>query len=97
MSIVLTGNAGDGKTHIAKALERRLKDEASGFEFGYDATAMMNATDPWRRSWIVAGDQAGGKQYILAINQFPLYILRLALLEHLPDVAKELDRQWRGR
>ena len=98
VSIVLTGNAGDGKTHIAKALERRLKDEASGFEFGYDATAMMNATDSvapivdrWREI------KQAGKQYILAINQFPLYILRLALLEHLPDVAKELDRQWRGR
>ena len=98
VSIVLTGNAGDGKTHLAKALERRLKDDASGFEFGYDATAMMNAADavaPIVERWREV--KQAGKQLILAINQFPLYMLRLALPERLPDVAKELDRQWRGR
>lgn len=98
VSIVLTGNAGDGKTHLARALERRLKEEASGFEFGYDATAMMNATDGvapiverWRES------EQGHKPMILAINQYPLYMLRRALPAALPAVAKQINRQWQSR
>lgn len=98
VSIVLTGNAGDGKTHLAKAVERRLKDAASGFEFVYDATAMMNAVGsvaPIVERWREA--KQARKQLILAINQYPLYMLRIALPERLPEVAKEIDHQWRGR
>ncbi|MDD9981623.1 MAG: DUF4338 domain-containing protein [Gammaproteobacteria bacterium] len=98
VSIVLTGNAGDGKTHLARALERRLKEKSSGFEFGYDATAMMNAADgvaPIVERWRNA--ERAGKRMILAINQYPLYMLRRALPEGLPAVAEGLDRQWRAR
>jgi adenylylsulfate kinase-like enzyme len=40
-SIILTGNAGDGKTHLARAIERRLGPTAARFEFALDATALM--------------------------------------------------------
>ena len=97
-TIVLTGNAGDGKTHLAKALERSLGEDADAFEFAYDATAMMNAEDgvaPIVERWREA--ERSGKRLVLAINQYPLYMLRRALREGLPDVAGELDRQWSGR
>lgn len=97
-TIVLTGNAGDGKTHLARALERRLGSEADGFEFAYDATAMMNADDgvePIVERWREV--QRAGKRMVLAINQYPLYMLRRALPAGLPEMASELDLQWRQR
>ena len=97
-TIVLTGNAGDGKTHLARALERRLEGDAEGFEFAYDATAMMNADDgvaPIAERWREV--ERTGRRMILAINQFPLYMLRRALLKGLPELAAELDRQWAAR
>ena len=98
VSIVLTGNAGDGKTHLARELQRRLKHDADGFEFLYDATAMMNTdggvapiVERWREA------EHAGKRVILAINQYPLYMLRRELPEALPEVAKNLERQWQAR
>ena len=97
-AIVLTGNAGDGKTHLARALELGLEGDAGGFEFAYDATAMMNADDgvaPIVERWREV--ERGGKRMVLAINQYPLYMLRRALPEGLPEVGAELERQWRAR
>ena len=97
-AIVLTGNAGDGKTHLARALERGLEGDAGGFEFAYDATAMMNADDgvgPIVERWRDA--ERAGKRMVLAINQYPLYMLRRALPEGLPEVGAELQRQWQAR
>ena len=97
-AIVLTGNAGDGKTHLARALERGLEGDAGGFEFAYDATAMMNADDgvaPIVERW--RDVERVGKRMVLAINQYPLYMLRRALPEGLPEVGTELERQWRTR
>ena len=97
-SIVITGNAGDGKTHLAMALQRQLGDGAEQFDFAYDATAMMNATDgvtPIVERWREA-DKAG-RRMVLAINQYPLYMLRRGLPQGMPAVAEELERQWRGR
>ena len=97
-SIVLTGNAGDGKTHLARALQRRLRGAADRFDFVLDATAMMNRDDgvmPVVERWRQAKN--GGKRMILAINQYPLYMLRRELRETLPDVSEEIERQWRAR
>ena len=98
VSILLTGNAGDGKTHLARVLQRRLQNNAEGFEFAYDATAMMSIDEgvaPIVKQWRKAEQE--GKQIVLAINQYPLYMLRRELPFALPDVAQEIERQWRSR
>ena len=97
-SIVLTGNAGDGKTHLARALQRRLKDAADRFEFALDATAIMNRDDgvmPVVERWRQVENT--GKRIVLAINQYPLYMLRRKLPETLPDISQEIERQWKAR
>ena len=97
-SIVLTGNAGDGKTHLARALQRRLKSDADRFEFAFDATAIMNSDDgaaPVVERWRQA--ENAGKRMVLAINQYPLYLLRRQLPAALPHVSAEIERQWKAR
>lgn len=96
-SIVLTGNAGDGKTHLLRRLEPELKKLNAVVQ--YDASAAMDRTkiapilNEWRRV------QKAGRPYCLAANEYPLYLLR----EHgrrkpndLPILA-EVDRQCRLR
>ena len=97
-SILLTGNAGDGKTHLVRALRRRLGGAASRFEFALDATAMMNrkegvmpVVERWRRA------ENTGQRMVLAINQYPLYMLRQRIGEVLPGVSEEIERQWKAR
>ncbi len=98
LSIVLTGNAGDGKTHLARALQRRLEGDADRFEFAFDATAMMNSeqgvapiVERWRQV------ENAGKSMVLAINQYPLYMLRRQLADALPGVSESIERQWKAR
>ena len=98
VSIVLTGNAGDGKTHLAKALQHRLGDDAERFEFAFDATAIMSGdegvapiVDRWRQA------RSAGKGMVLAINQYPLYKFRQRLRDALPDVSGQIERQWKAR
>ena len=97
VSIVLTGNAGDGKTHLARTLQRRLGDDAERFEFAFDATAIMTNGDvqpiveTWRRA------RNDGKNMVLAINQYPLHMLRPKLRSALPAVSEAIEAQWRAR
>ena len=97
-SIVLTGNAGDGKTHLARVLQKRLGTAADDFTFAFDATAIMNSADgvaPVIDLWRQAIN--AGRPVVLAINQYPLYMLRRHLRSSLPDVSREIERQWRTR
>lgn len=98
LSIVLTGNAGDGKTHLARALQRRLEGDADRFEFAFDATAMMNSeqgvapiVERWRQA------KHAGKGLVLAINQYPLYMLRRQLSDALPEFSESIEQQWKAR
>ncbi len=98
LSIVLTGNAGDGKTHLARALQRRLAGDADRFEFAFDATAIMNSEEgvaPIVEIWRKA--ENAGKGIVLAINQYPLYMLRQQLPATLPEVSAGIERQWKAR
>ena len=98
LSIVLTGNAGDGKTHLARALQRRLRSEADRFDFAFDATAIMNRDEgvlPIVKRWRNA--LRSGRSMILAVNQYPLYLLRQKLRSSLPKISREIERQWDER
>ena len=97
-SIVLTGNAGDGKTHLARVLQKRLGTAADDFAFAFDATAIMNSEDgvaPIIDLWRQAVN--AGRPFVLAINQYPLYMLRRHLHASLPEVSCAIERQWRTR
>ncbi len=97
-SIVLTGNAGDGKTHLARTLRRRLGSNSERFVFEFDATATMTSRDgvaPIIESWRWASNN--GKSMVLAINQYPLHMLRQELRSALPAVSDAIDQQWRAR
>lgn len=95
ISIFLTGNAGDGKTHLLRKLAPILRD--CGAIVVEDATAVMRrdqanpVIDRWR--------EAINKQvpFCIAINEYPLYLLRNAAKSILPIHAAELDRQCRNR
>ena len=55
-SLVLAANAGDGKTHLAHALKRRLEADAERIVFEFDATASMASgsvaplVETWRQA-----------------------------------------------
>ena len=98
VSIVLTGNAGDGKTHLARTLKRRLGGDARRFEFVFDATAIMTrheGVSPIVETWRRASND--GKSMVLAINQYPLHMLRPRLRSALPAVSRAIETQWRSR
>lgn len=94
-SIFLTGNAGDGKTHVLRRLAPVLKE--CGVIVVEDATAVMRkdqigpVLDRWREA-IVAR-----VPFCIAINEYPLYLLRSASRSIVPVQAQELDHQCRNR
>lgn len=75
--VVVTGNPGDGKTHLIERLRPRLT--ALGARVITDANACSNEEilDEW------AASCKDGKPFILAINEWPLYVLQ--------RLAKERD------
>ena len=88
-SIVLTGNAGDGKTHLLRRVRPDL--EAAGAIVIEDATALMRGDDPspilaaWRDAI------EGGHPFCIAANEYPLYQLRMAdrTAPHLIEVSRQ--------
>lgn len=93
-SIVLTGNAGDGKTHLLRRLEKELQEIGAVVE--PDATAAMRKghVTPIINSWRKA--VSAGKPFCLAANEYPLYQIRIKGKGSLP-LLDEVDRQCRGR
>ena len=83
--IVVTGNPGDGKTHLIERLRPKL--EALGARVITDANASTD--DEILEQWIASRDD--GKPFILAINEWPLYVLqRLAAKSAFTPVAEAL-------
>ena len=91
-SLVLTGNAGDGKTHLLKRLEAHLPAKT---EVERDATAAMQPGDVSGivRRWKKAHKE--GRAFLLAANEYPLYLLRLARSGFAP--LEEVERQCQHR
>lgn len=94
-SLILTGNAGDGKTHLL----RRLKPELDRLkaEVVYDATAIMKPGDvsPILKFWKKA--IKAGRPFCLAANEYPLFLLRRHAGRELPQQIAEVNRQCLGR
>ena len=95
VSLFLTGNAGDGKTHVLRKLASELRQQ--GAVVIEDATATMRkgsiapVLDRWREA------VSAKKPFCIAINEYPLHLLRSAARKDLPSLAEELDRQCRNR
>ena len=75
-SVVVTGNAGDGKTHLLRRVKHDL--ESAGAVVVEDATAEMRGgdPDPVLEKWRKAIEDA--QPFCLAANEYPLYQLRMA-------------------
>lgn len=90
--IVVTGNPGDGKTHLIERLRRRL--EALGARVITDANACTDAEI--LRQW--EASRSDGKPFVLAINEWPLYVLqRLAAKSGFTPVAEALRQATSAR
>jgi len=76
-SLVLTGNAGDGKTHLLRRLASELQH--SGANVDLDATAVMRrgSVEPILNRWRTA--LSASRPYCLAANEYPLHLLRSQL------------------
>jgi len=83
--ILVTGNPGDGKTHLIERLRPQL--EALGARVITDANACTDADI--LEQWAASRDD--GKPFVLAINEWPLYVLqRLASKTGFTPVAESL-------
>jgi hypothetical protein len=99
-SLVVTGNAGDGKTHLLRQLQEQLAADNIKVVFEPDATAAMKhgelgpILDSWRKALLAK------KPYLIAANEYPLYQLRRDGPARTPALSKVLaavDAQCRAR
>ena len=92
-SVVVTGNAGDGKTHLLRRVKHHL--ENAGAVVVEDATAEMRSGDPRPilEKWHNAVE--AGRPFCLAANEYPLYQLRMAdpLAPHLKEVGRQCQHR----
>lgn len=88
-SIVLTGNAGDGKTHLLRRVKADL--EAAGAIVIEDATARMRGDDPGPILAVWRDAIAGGHPFCIAANEYPLYQMRMSdpFAPHLAEVSRQ--------
>jgi hypothetical protein len=88
--IIVTGNPGDGKTHLIERLRTQL--EAEGAEVITDANAVsdVETLDVWERC------RKEGRPFVLAINEWPLYVLQRRARERDFSPVDEALRQVRA-
>lgn len=85
--IIITGNPGDGKTHLIERLRPQL--EALGAEVITDANAVSDQHT--LETWARCRDER--RPFILAINEWPLYVLHRMARTRSFGPVKEALRQ----
>ena len=85
--VIITGNPGDGKTHLIERLRPQL--EALGAEVITDANAVSDrqTLNTWARC------REERRPFILAINEWPLYVLQRAAKAQNFSPVREALRQ----
>lgn len=88
--VIVTGNPGDGKTHLIERLRPQL--EALGAEVITDANAVsdQHTLDTWARC------RDENRPFVLAINEWPLYVLQRSARAHSFSPVQEALRQVRS-
>jgi hypothetical protein len=90
--IIVTGNPGDGKTHLIERLRPKL--EAADARVLTDANACTDADI--LKEWTAS--RGDGRPFVLAINEWPLYVLqRLAKISGFSPVSEALRQVTSGR
>ena len=86
--IIVTGNPGDGKTHLIERLRQRLEDE-------YDAVVLTDANAisdaEILKKWKLCATKK--RPFVLAINEWPLFVLRRLAREQRFAPVEEAVRQ----
>lgn len=92
-SVIVTGNAGDGKTHLLRRMKPDL--ESVGAIVVEDATAEMRGSKPDAilEKWQKAVEEK--KPFCLAANEYPLYQIRMA--DKSAPFLVEVERQCQHR
>ena len=97
-SLVLTGNAGDGKTHLVRRLSERLP---AGIEIIGDATADMIDGRPEPVLNRISQALNNNRRFVLCANEHQLLVLREAALTQnsgpLHEAFLAIDEQCRQR
>lgn len=88
--LVLTGNPGDGKTHLLRILEEDIKSINEKIEPVYDASTLT--TDEICKKWIEA--ESKGIPFVIAINASVLYELAHSQNNNLPPTVQEAYQQF---
>ena len=88
--LVLTGNPGDGKTHLLRILEKEIKSIDNRIEPIYDASTLTTSTIA--RKWIEAKEKK--VPFLIAINASVLYELTQLTDIDLPPAVNEAYMQF---
>ena len=87
---VLTGNPGDGKTHVIRVLEGKIKEVNRKIEPIYDASTLT--TDEIAEKWFDAKKKR--VPFVIAINASVLYELNQSQSRNLPKAVHEAYLQF---
>lgn len=90
-SVFLTGNAGDGKTHLLRHLRTTL--ESADAVTIDDATALMEKGNLSRLLQMWSNSISDGRPLCVAINEYPLHLLCQTARGQFPDLVDEIQKQ----